>query len=81
MTLKIRGLVYFTASEIAERLAVSRQTLWRWRQDGKIPPGHRFRNRHVIYTPAEVDEIERFANRIDPIDPPDTLQSDLFQGR
>jgi predicted DNA-binding transcriptional regulator AlpA len=81
MTFRINGLTYLTASDIAERLEVSRQTLWRWRQDGKIPSGHRFRNRHVIFTPAEVAEIERFANRIDPIDPPDTPQSDLFDDR
>lgn len=79
MPLQIRGLTYFTASDVAARLEVSRQTLWRWRQDGKIPLGHRFRNRHVVFTPAELNEIERFANRIDPIDPPDNLQRDLFQ--
>ena len=72
-------MVYFTASDVADQLEVSRQTLWRWRQDGKIPPGHRFRNRHVVFTPAEVREIEQYANRIDPIEPPDTLQGDLFQ--
>ena len=79
MPLHIRGMVYFTASDVADQLEVSRQTLWRWRQDGKIPPGHRFRNRHVVFTPAEVREIEQYANRIDPIEPPDTLQGDLFQ--
>lgn len=72
-------MVYFTASDVADQLEVSRQTLWRWRQDGKIPPGHKFRNRHVVYTPAEVREIELYANRIDPIEPPNTRQGDLFQ--
>ena len=79
MPVQIRGLTYFTASDVAEQLEVSRQTLWRWRQDGKIPPGHRFRNRHVVFTPAEVKQIEQYATRIDPIDPPDSLQQDLFR--
>jgi len=80
MPLTISGVTYFTAADVAERLAVSRQTLWRWRQERKIPVGHRFRNRHVVFTPAEVKEIELFANRIDPIDPPTDPQPDLFQG-
>jgi predicted DNA-binding transcriptional regulator AlpA len=78
-TAGIGGLRYFTASEVVEQLGVSRQTLWRWRQDGKIPSGHRFRNRHVVFTPAEVKEIEHFATRIDPIEPADNVQGDLFK--
>ena len=78
MPIKIRGLDYFTAADVTERLQVTRQTLWRWRQNGLIPRGHRFRNRIVVFTPAEVKEIDLFANRIDPIDPPDNGQKDLF---
>ncbi len=78
MPIKIRGLDYFTAADVTERLQVTRQTLWRWRQDGKIPQGHRFRNRIVVFTPAEVKEIDLFANRIEPIDPPQNHQKDLF---
>ena len=78
MAIKISGLVYYTASDIAAQLDVSRQTLWRWRQDGKIPPGHKYRNRHVIFTPDEVKQIEQFAHRIDPIEPSDDSHPDLF---
>ena len=35
MALVIDGAVYLSASEVAERLDISRQTLWRWRQDGR----------------------------------------------
>lgn len=66
-------------SEVAARAQVSRQTLWRWRQERKIPMGHKYRGRQVIYTPAEVREIEAFAHRIDPIDPPAPDQPDLFE--
>jgi predicted DNA-binding transcriptional regulator AlpA len=81
MSIYIKWLTYVTASEVVDQLGVSRQTLWRWRQEGKIPPGHRFRNRHVVFTPAELKEIELFATRIDPIDPSDKLQGDLFGDR
>ncbi|NEV60411.1 helix-turn-helix transcriptional regulator [Thiorhodococcus minor] len=79
MPLTIKGLTYYTAADVAERVEVSRQTLWRWRQDGKIPLGHKYRNRHVVFTPAELKQIELFADRIEPIAPSDRLQSDLFQ--
>ncbi len=76
----ISGLTYFTASDAAQQMAVSRQTLWRWRQEAKIPPDHRFRNRHVVLTPAMVKEIEQYATWIDPIDPPNDPHRDLLQG-
>lgn len=79
MPLTIKGLTYYTAADVAERVEVSRQTLWRWRQDGKIPLGHKYRNRHVVFTPAELKQIELFADRIEPIAPSDRLQRDLFQ--
>ncbi len=78
MPIEIKGLIYFSLAEVAERIDVTRQTLWRWRQDGKVPPGHKYRGRQVIYTPAELNAIERFANRIDPIEPSDKVQRDLF---
>ena len=79
MPIEIKGLTYLLMSEVATRAQVSRQTLWRWRQERKIPMGHKYRGRQVIYTPAEVREIEAFAHRIDPIDPPSPGQPDLFE--
>jgi hypothetical protein len=79
--LEIKGLTYLSLSEAAEQAEVTRQTLWRWRQERKVPMGHRYRGRQVIYTPAEVREIEQFANRIDPIDAPPSEQPDLFDDR
>jgi len=78
MPIEIKGLTYFSLSDVAEMIDVTRQTLWRWRQDGKVPPGHKYRGRQVIYTPAELNAIEQFANRIDPIAPSDKVQRDLF---
>jgi len=79
MPIEIQGAPYYTVTELTERLDVSRQTLWRWRQEGKIPLGHKFRNRHVVFTPAEVDRIEAFANRIEPIDGSAEPQLSLFE--
>ena len=65
--LEIEGVRYVPASSVAHTLSVTRQTLWRWRQEGKIPPGHRFRDRRVLFTEKEVKSICDFANRIEPI--------------
>ena len=67
MNIEIDGVAYIAANDVIEVLGISRQTLWRWRQDGKIPPGYRYRDRHVLFTPSEVDQIQQFANRIEPI--------------
>ena len=42
MPVEIQGAQYFTNSEVSEELGVSRQTLWRWREKGRIPTGLRW---------------------------------------
>jgi len=74
----ISGVEYFGLVDVAEELEVSRQTLWRWRRNGSIPAGFRFRDRRVFFTAAEVEKIMRFANRIEPIDQPNPNQMNLF---
>jgi len=80
MSMQINGVTYFSAAEIAQELAVSRQTIWRWRQEGKIPAGHRYRDRKLLFTVREVEAIRQFANRVEPIDQSDAQQPDLFRG-
>jgi predicted DNA-binding transcriptional regulator AlpA len=65
----IDGTRYLTAAELLEALEVSRQTLWRWRQERRVPSGHRFRGRQVVFSPEEVAAIRAFATRIEPIEP------------
>ena len=80
MPVKIHGLEYYTVADVLERLNVSRQTFWRWRQEGKIPAGQRYRNRYVVFTPSQVRDIDDFANHLEPIDRPAGDQLSLFGG-
>jgi len=75
---KINGIEYFTVPEILKELRIARQTLWRWRQQGKIPPGHRYRDRNLLYTLDEVEEIHQFANRVEDIGLANKNQLRLF---
>ena len=76
----VNEISYITASELLEELDVTRQTLWRWRQEGKIPSGHRYRGRQVLFSAEEVEVIREFANRIEPIDGSSGGQLNLFNG-
>jgi predicted site-specific integrase-resolvase len=67
MPLVVSGQEFFTATEVAQDVGVVRQTLWRWRQEGKIPAGSRYRGRQILYTRAELVRIRQFANRVEPL--------------
>ncbi len=67
MPVEIQGEHYLTNTEVSEELGVSRQTLWRWREKGRIPSGLRFRTRQVLFTLSEVEAIRVFANHLEPI--------------
>lgn len=67
MPTTIDGVQYLQVSELAEELRVSRQTLWRWRKEGHIPQGNRFRGRRILFSPAEVDAVRQFAFKVEPI--------------
>ena len=68
MPVEIQGEQYYTNSEVADELKVSRQTLWRWRDKGSIPAGWKYRTRQVLFTAEEVEEIRQFANHLEPIE-------------
>lgn len=67
MPVKIGGAEYFTATEAAEDVGVVRQTLWRWRQEGKIPLGHRYRDRRILFSERELVAIREFAHKLQPL--------------
>ena len=80
MPIEVGGIPYFSAGDVAKALGISRQTLWRWRQEGKIPAGHRYRDRQVLFTVAEIEAIKEYAHRIEPIDASAANQLKLFNG-
>lgn len=81
MPLTIQNTTYYAANEVADAVQVSRQTLYRWRQEGRIPAGRRFRDRRVLYTDEELQAIREYANRLEPIGPVDSSQLRLFGKR
>ena len=78
MPVQIEGVEYLSSAEIARDIGVSRQTLWRWRQYGKVPVGQRFRDGKILFTPTEANAIRRFANHIEPIEAPEQEHPSLF---
>ena len=78
MPLTIDGVCFYTNTEVAQSLGVSRQTLWRWRAEGGVPQGRRYRRKSVVFTKDEVAQIAAFANRIEPIQSDARAQGSLF---
>jgi predicted DNA-binding transcriptional regulator AlpA len=64
--IEIKGVEYFSTTEVLKEAGISRQTLWRWRQEGRVPDGHRFRNGQVLFSGAEYQEILAYANHLEP---------------
>jgi len=68
MPIQVNDTHYYTTNEVAERLGITRQTLWRWRIEGRIPAGHKYRGRHVVFSYQELEEIKLYAHRMEPIE-------------
>jgi cysteine desulfurase len=64
MPTKIEDSEYFSLQEIAEMVSVSRQTLWRWRQEGKMPQGRSFRGRSLLFSEAELALVKQRAHEL-----------------
>lgn len=64
---------FLTIREAAEAVGVSRQTLYRWIQLGKVPcpKVRRCRDGSQVLGEAEVEEIRRFAAGYEPAPNPD----------
>ena len=80
MPIDIDGVGFFSANEMAEACGVSRQTLWRWRRQGVVPQGRRFRDRQLLFTQSELEQVQDYANRVEPIDLSVREQLKLFNG-
>jgi predicted site-specific integrase-resolvase len=66
MPIHVEGVEYLMAADIHRELGVPRQTLWRWRKAGKVPPGRRYRDRQILFTREEVAAIRDYSNRLEP---------------
>ena len=67
MPRRIEGVEYYLLTEVLAMLEVSRTTLWRWRDQAKIPQGHLLRGRKILFTKGDVEAIREFAHRVEPI--------------
>ena len=67
-SIEIEGVEYYSASDIVEKIGISRQTFWRWRQQGKIPLGNKYRDGRILFTTNEYEKIYQFANHIVPVE-------------
>ena len=79
--IEIDGVPYYPATYVLKSLRISRQTLWKWRQEGKVSSGHRYRDRLVVFTEEEIETIREHANRIEPVRSEDAAQLRLFDPR
>jgi hypothetical protein len=78
--LDIGGTRYVPASTLAVQLGVSRQTIWRWRKVGKIPQGHLYRSKQLVFTVAEAVDVYAYGTRVEPAETTtDPGQLALFQ--
>ena len=75
MPIEIDGVNYFSATDLHQELGVARQTIWRWRKARKIPQGHRYRDRQVVFTSQEATAIRAYANRLEPVELADSERS------
>ena len=78
MPIEVERVTYVFASELAAELGVSRTTFWRWRREGKIPSGRRYRDGQILFSEVEAQRVRDFATRIEPIDLADPRQLRLF---
>jgi len=65
MPTKVKGITYYTASEVAQYAGITRQTLWRWRQSGEAPSGRQQKDRRLLFTEDEANLVSGYAQRID----------------
>jgi hypothetical protein len=77
--LRIDGSDYFSVAQTLKSAGISRQTLWRWRQEGRVPAGHRFRDKQILFTADELEQIRQYANRVEPIGNDPRSQLNLFK--
>jgi cysteine desulfurase len=65
MPIEIDGSIFYSCTDAATTCNVSRQTIWRWRQDGLIPIGRARRGRSVVFSATELEYIRAHARQLE----------------
>jgi predicted DNA-binding transcriptional regulator AlpA len=83
MPVKISKAQFYSVTEVAEVADVTRQTIWRWHKDKKIPGGRKYRGRNVVFAQDGFERIYADAHRIEPSGETDDFadQLNLFEQR
>ncbi len=74
----VQGVPYIPTRVVLSRLRITRQTLWRWRKEGKVPLGKRYRDKQLVFSLSEITDILEYAERVEEI--PSTGQKQLKLG-
>ncbi len=67
MPVSVGEFEYLTLAEVALAVGVTRQTLWRWRRNGKVPAGMRLRDGRILYGSRDVAAVRTFAEELTPL--------------
>ena len=81
MSIEVDGVTYYSAADVLQEIGVSRQTLWRWRHEGKVPGGRRYRDKQILFTRGEVQQIRDYANRLEPLQRPAPDKTEHFEDK
>lgn len=61
---KINMSEIFSMGEAVKKIGVTKNTLYRWEKDNKIPKVKRDRNNHRLFTQEDIDQIIAFKNQV-----------------
>ena len=56
----------FTVKQVLELADISRNTLYKWERERKIPVPHRNVSGHRVYTEEQAEDIRRYAKTLYP---------------
>jgi len=65
MPTEIEGSIFYSCTDVATACNVSRQTIWRWRQEGLIPMGRSRKGRSVAFSATELEYIRAHARQLE----------------
>lgn len=67
MPLILKGVEYFSVTEVAAAAGVRRETFWRWREKGLVPRGRAYHNTR-IFTADEMAVVVEYSTTPRPLE-------------